>query len=185
MAIGPPAQQTSAMRAMRCMCLAARGLILEPVSADINSSGSQGEIEASSVSATSMSTMRAHRQREAVWGRCMPPGYGESPHETGDGELRVEKSGDVEATPSAANSMVGEFSRRISRRDSQRGRPVHRTHRAVGRYSFESHSGTSVLNIPRVRVRSSASRHSRRPVDRFQVTLRQRYEEESCGFYDR
>jgi len=128
-------------------------LILEAVSGDINSSGSQGEIEASSVSGdVDVSDGVRTVSAEAVSGSVHAARItGNLRSETVSGELRVENvSGDVEASSvSGSIRLIGIQSKDV-RTETVSGDIVYTgTIEASGRYGFESHSGALRLNIPR------------------------------------
>jgi DUF4097 and DUF4098 domain-containing protein YvlB len=128
-------------------------LILEAVSGDINASGSQGEIEASSVSGDVDVTDGVRTvSAEAVSGSVHAARItGNLRTETVSGELRVENvSGDVEASSVSGDiRLIGIQSKDI-RAETVSGDIVYTgTIEPSGRYSFESHSGTLRLNIPR------------------------------------
>jgi DUF4097 and DUF4098 domain-containing protein YvlB len=128
-------------------------LILEAVSGDVISKGSQGEIEATSVSgdvdvADGVRTVSAESVSGSVHAASV---NGNLRTETVSGDLRAENvTGDVEAsTVSGSIRLVGIQSKDI-RTESVSGDIVYTgTIEPSGRYSFESHSGTLRLNIPR------------------------------------
>ena len=128
-------------------------LILEAVSGDVTAKGSQGEIEASSVSGNvdvtdGLRTVSA----EAVSGDVhVGQVNGNLRTETVSGELRAENvSGNVEASSvSGSIHLVGIQSKDV-RTETVSGDVTYAgTIEPSGRYSFESHSGTLRLDIPR------------------------------------
>ncbi len=128
-------------------------LILEAVSGDITSKGSQGEIEATSVSGDVDVTDGVRTvSAEAVSGSVHAGQVnGNLRTETVSGELRAENvSGDVEASSVSGDiRLVGIQSKNV-RTETVSGDIVYTgTIEPSGRYSFESHSGTLKLNIPR------------------------------------
>jgi len=128
-------------------------LILEAVSGDITSKGSQGEIEATSVSGDVDVTDGVRTvSAEAVSGSVHAAQVnGNLRTEAVSGDLRVESvTGDVEASTVSGNiRLVGIQSKDI-RTESVSGDIIYDgTIEPSGRYSFESHSGTLRLNIPR------------------------------------
>jgi DUF4097 and DUF4098 domain-containing protein YvlB len=128
-------------------------LILEAVSGDVISKGSQGEIEATSVSGDVDVTDGVRTvSAEAVSGSVHAAQVnGNLRTETVSGDVRVENvTGDVEAsTVSGSIRLVGLQSKDV-RSESVSGDIVYTgTIEPSGRYSFESHSGTLRLNIPR------------------------------------
>ena len=128
-------------------------LILEAVSGDVISKGSQGEIEATSVSGDvdvtdGVRTVSAESVSGSVHAASV---NGNLRTETVSGDLRVENvTGDVEAsTVSGSIRLVGIQSKDV-RTESVSGDIVYTgTIEPSGRYSFESHSGTLRLNIPK------------------------------------
>ena len=128
-------------------------LILEAVSGDVISKGSQGEIEATSVSGDvdvtdGVRTVSAESVSGSVHAAQV---NGNLRTETVSGDLRVENvTGDVEAsTVSGSIRLVGVQSKDV-RTESVSGDLTYTgTIEPSGRYSFESHSGTVRLNIPR------------------------------------
>jgi len=128
-------------------------LILEAVSGDINSSGSQGEIEASSVSGDVDVTDGARTvSAEAVSGSVHAARItGNLRSETVSGELRVENvAGDVEASSVSGDIRLIGIQSKDVRAETVSGDIVYTgTIEPSGRYGFESHSGTLRLNIPR------------------------------------
>jgi DUF4097 and DUF4098 domain-containing protein YvlB len=128
-------------------------LILEAVSGDVISKGSQGEIEATSVSGDvdvtdGVRTVSAESVSGSVHAASV---NGNLRTETVSGDLRAENvTGDVEAsTVSGSIRLVGIQSKDV-RTESVSGDLTYTgTIEPSGRYSFESHSGTVRLNIPR------------------------------------
>jgi DUF4097 and DUF4098 domain-containing protein YvlB len=128
-------------------------LILEAVSGDIVAKGSQGEIEATSVSgdvdvADGVRAVSAESVSGSVHAAQV---NGNLRVETVSGDLRAESvSGNVEAsTVSGSIRLVGIQSKDV-RTESVSGDITYTgTIEPSGRYSFESHSGTLRLNIPR------------------------------------
>jgi DUF4097 and DUF4098 domain-containing protein YvlB len=128
-------------------------LILEAVSGDIISKGSQGEIEATSVSGDVDVTDGVRTvSAEAVSGSVHAAQVnGNLRTETVSGDLRVETvTGDVEASTVSGNIRLGGIQSKDVRTESVSGDIIYTgTIEPSGRYSFESHSGTLRLNIPR------------------------------------
>jgi DUF4097 and DUF4098 domain-containing protein YvlB len=128
-------------------------LILEAVSGDVISKGSQGEIEATSVSGDvdvtdGVRTVSAESVSGSVHAASV---NGNLRTETVSGDLRAENvTGDVEAsTVSGSIRLVGIQSKDV-RTESVSGDLTYTgTIEPSGRYSFESHSGTVRLNIPK------------------------------------
>jgi len=128
-------------------------LILEAVSGDVISKGSQGEIEATSVSGDVDVTDGVRTvSAESVSGSVHVAQVGGNLRtETVSGDLRAENvTGDVEAsTVSGSIRLVGIQSKDV-RTESVSGDITYTgTIEPSGRYSFESHSGTVRLNIPK------------------------------------
>jgi DUF4097 and DUF4098 domain-containing protein YvlB len=128
-------------------------LILEAVSGDITAKGSQGEIEASSVSGDVDVTdgLRAV-SAEAVSGNVHAAGVnGSLRTETVSGDLRIENvTGDLEASSVSGNIRLVGIQSKDVRTETVSGDIIYTgTIEPSGRYSFESHSGTLRLNIPR------------------------------------
>lgn len=128
-------------------------LILEAVSGDVISKGSQGEIEATSVSGDVDVTDGVRSvSAESVSGDVHAAQVnGNLRTETVSGDLRAENvTGDVEAsTVSGSVRLVGIQSKDV-RTESVSGDIVYSgSIEPSGRYSFESHSGTLRLNIPK------------------------------------
>jgi DUF4097 and DUF4098 domain-containing protein YvlB len=128
-------------------------LILEAVSGDITATGTQGEIEASSVSGD-VEVANGVRQvsAEAVSGSVhVSQVNGNLRAETVSGDVRAESvSGDLEATSVSGNvRLVGAQSKDV-RTETVSGDIVYTgSIEPGGRYSYDSHSGTIRLNIPR------------------------------------
>jgi DUF4097 and DUF4098 domain-containing protein YvlB len=128
-------------------------LILEAVSGDVISKGSQGEIEATSVSGDvdvtdGVRTVSAESVSGSVHAASVA---GNLRTETVSGDLRAESvTGDVEAsTVSGSIRLVGIQSKDV-RTESVSGDLTYTgSIEPSGRYSFEAHSGTVRLNIPR------------------------------------
>jgi DUF4097 and DUF4098 domain-containing protein YvlB len=128
-------------------------LILEAVSGDVISKGSQGEIEATSVSGDVDVTDGVRTvSAESVSGNVhVAQVNGNLRTETVSGDLRAENvTGDVEASTVSGNiHLVGIQSKDI-RTETVSGDILYSgTIEPTGRYSYESHSGTVRLNIPK------------------------------------
>jgi DUF4097 and DUF4098 domain-containing protein YvlB len=128
-------------------------LILEAVSGDVTAKGSQGEIEASSVSGdVDVTDGERAVSAESVSGNVHAAQVnGSLRAETVSGDLRIENvKGDLEASSVSGNiRMVGAQSKDV-RTETVSGDIIYNgTVEPAGRYSFESHSGTLRLNIPR------------------------------------
>jgi DUF4097 and DUF4098 domain-containing protein YvlB len=128
-------------------------LILEAVSGDVTAKGSQGEIEASSVSGdVDVTDGERAVSAESVSGNVHAAQVnGSLRAETVSGDLRVENvKGDLEGSSVSGNiRMVGVQSKDV-RTETVSGDIIYNgTIEPAGRYSFESHSGTLRLNIPR------------------------------------
>ncbi|HMI48021.1 MAG TPA: DUF4097 family beta strand repeat-containing protein [Gemmatimonadaceae bacterium] len=128
-------------------------LILEAVSGDVTAKGSQGEIEASSVSGdVDVTDGERAVSAESVSGNVHAAQVnGSLRAETVSGDLRIENvKGDLEASSVSGNiRMVGAQSKDV-RTETVSGDIIYNgTIEPAGRYSFESHSGTLRLNIPR------------------------------------
>ena len=128
-------------------------LILEGVSGDVTATGSQGEIEASSVSGDVDVTDGVRTvSAESVSGNVHAARVnGNLRTETVSGDLRAESvTGDLEASSvSGSIRLVGIQSKDV-RTETVSGDIVYTgTIEPTGKYSFESHSGTLRLNIPR------------------------------------
>jgi DUF4097 and DUF4098 domain-containing protein YvlB len=128
-------------------------LILEAVSGDITAKGSQGEIEATSVSGDVDVTDGMHSvSAEAVSGSVHAAQInGNLRTETVSGDLSAENvSGNVEASTVSGNIRLAGIQSKDVRTESVSGDITYSgTVEPSGRYSFESHSGTLRLNIPR------------------------------------
>ena len=128
-------------------------LVLEAVSGGVAARGSQGEVEATSVSGD-VDVIDAVRtvSVESVSGSVHAAQVnGNLRAETVSGDLRVENvTGNVEATSvSGTLRLVGIQSKDV-RTETVSGDIVYSgSIDAGGKYSFESHSGTIRLNIPR------------------------------------
>ena len=128
-------------------------LILEAVSGDITAKGSQGEIEATSVSGDVDVTdgVRAV-SAEAVSGSVHAAQVnGTLRTETVSGDLRAENvSGNVEASSVSGDIRLVGIQSKDVRTETVSGDIAYTgSMEPSGRYSFESHSGTLRLNIPR------------------------------------
>jgi hypothetical protein len=128
-------------------------LILEAVSGDVTATGSQGEIEASSVSGN-VSVTNGVREvsAESVSGSVHASQInGNLRAETVSGDLRAESvTGDLEATSVSGDVRLSAVQSKDVRSETVSGEIGYTgTIEAGGRYSFESHSGTLRLNIPR------------------------------------
>jgi DUF4097 and DUF4098 domain-containing protein YvlB len=128
-------------------------LILEAVSGDIVASGSQGEIEATSVSGdVTVSDGVGSVSAEAVSGSvAVARVKGELRTETVSGELRAEDvTGDTEASSVSGDIRLIRVQSKDVRTETVSGSIVYTgTIEPAGRYSYESHSGTIRLNIPK------------------------------------
>jgi hypothetical protein len=128
-------------------------LILEAVSGDITATGSEGEIEASSVSGNvTVSNGVREVSAESVSGSVHASQInGNLRAETVSGDLRAESvTGDVEATSVSGDVRLSSIQSKDVRSETVSGEIGYTgTIDAGGRYSFESHSGTLRLNIPR------------------------------------
>jgi DUF4097 and DUF4098 domain-containing protein YvlB len=128
-------------------------LVLEAVSGDVIASGSQGEIEATSVSGDVDVTNGVRDVSvESVSGSVHAAQInGNLRAETVSGDMRIETvSGNVEANSVSGNvRLVGVQSKDV-RAETASGDIVYSgSIEPGGKYSFESHSGTLRLNIPR------------------------------------
>src|ERR1700674_4369058 len=128
-------------------------LILEAVSGDIMAKGSQGEIEATSVSGdVDVSDGGRAVSAEAVSGTG-PRGQvnGNLRTETVSGDLRAENvSGNVQASSVSGNILLVGIQSKDVRTETVSGDITYTgTIEPSGRYNFEAHSGTIRLNIPR------------------------------------
>jgi DUF4097 and DUF4098 domain-containing protein YvlB len=128
-------------------------LILEAVSGDVTATGSQGEIEATSVSGNVNVTNGVREVSvESVSGSVHASEInGNLRAETVSGDLRVQSvTGDVEATSVSGDVRLGTVQSKDVRSETVSGEITYiGSIDAGGRYSFESHSGTVRLNIPR------------------------------------
>ena len=128
-------------------------LVLEAVSGDVSARGSQGEVEATSVSGDVDVTDAVRVVAvESVSGSVHAAQVnGNLRAETVSGDLRVETvTGNVEASSvSGSLRLIGIQSKDV-RTETVSGDIVYTgSIDAGGKYSFESHSGTIRLNIPR------------------------------------
>ena len=128
-------------------------LILEAVSGDVTARGSQGEIEASSVSGDVDVTDGVRTvSAESVSGSVrVAQVNGNLRAETVSGDLRAESvSGDVEASSVSGEITLSGVQSKDVRTETVSG-DINYTGsiEPSGRYSFEAHSGTLNLNIPR------------------------------------
>ena len=128
-------------------------LILEAVSGDVTASGSQGEIEATSVSGdVDVAGGVREVSVESVSGSVHAAQVnGNLRAESVSGDVRVETvTGNVEAsTVSGSIRLIGVQSKDV-RTETVSGDIVYSgSIEAGGKYSFEAHSGTIRLNIPR------------------------------------
>jgi hypothetical protein len=128
-------------------------LILEAVSGDVTASGTQGEIEATSVSGDVDVTNGVGQVTvESVSGSVHAAQInGNLSAQSVSGDVRVETvTGDVEGSTVSGNvRLIGVQSKDV-RSETVSGNVVYSgSIDAGGRYSFESHSGTVRLNIPR------------------------------------
>jgi len=128
-------------------------LILEAVSGDITASGSQGEIEASSVSGDAeVSDGVRSVSVESVSGSAHASRVnGNLRIETVSGDLRAETvTGDLEASTVSGDMILNGIQSKDVRTESVSGTIRYTgSIEPSGRYSYESHSGTITLNIPR------------------------------------
>src|SRR3954471_21765209 len=128
-------------------------LILEAVSGDVIASGSQGEIEASSVSGdVNISDGARTVSAESVSGSVRVARVnGNLRSETVSGDLRAESvSGDLEASSvSGEITLTGVQSKDVRTETVSGDINYTGSIEPSGRYSFEAHSGTLNLNIPR------------------------------------
>lgn len=128
-------------------------LVLEAVSGDVRSSGSQGEIEASSVSGEVDVTGGAREVSvESVSGSVHAAQVnGNLRAESVSGDVRAETvSGSVEASSvSGSIRLTGVQSKDVDAETVSGDIIYSGSIEAGGRYSFDSHSGTVRLNIPR------------------------------------
>jgi len=128
-------------------------LILEAVSGDVSARGSQGEIEASSVSGdVDISDGVRSVSAESVSGSVrVAQVNGNLRTETVSGDLRAESvSGDLEASSvSGEITLTGVQSKDVRTETVSGDINYTGSIEPSGRYSFEAHSGTLNLNIPR------------------------------------
>lgn len=128
-------------------------LVLEAVSGDITSRGSQGEIEATSVSGdVEVSDGVRMVSVESVSGSAAATNInGNLRAETVSGDLRAETvSGNVEANSVSGEIRLTGIQSRDVRTETVSGDIIYvGSIEPSGRYSFESHSGTVRLTIPR------------------------------------
>jgi DUF4097 and DUF4098 domain-containing protein YvlB len=128
-------------------------LILEAVSGDVIAKGSQGEIEASSVSGEVDVTDGVRSVSvESVSGDARAAQINGNLHaETVSGELRAENvTGEVEASTVSGDITLTGIQSTDVRTETVSGEIRYTgSIEPTGRYSYESHSGTIVLNIPR------------------------------------
>src|SRR5947207_7874706 len=128
-------------------------LILEAVSGDVSARGSQGEIEASSVSGdVDISDGVRSVSAESVSGSVrVAQVNGNLRTETVSGDLRAESvSGDLEASSvSGEITLTGVQSKDVRTETVSGDINYSGSIEPSGRYSFEAHSGTLNLNIPR------------------------------------
>jgi DUF4097 and DUF4098 domain-containing protein YvlB len=128
-------------------------LILEAVSGDVTAKGSQGEIEATSVSGdVDVSDGVRAVTAEAVSGSVRTSQVsGNLRTETVSGDLRAENvSGNIEASSvSGTIHLVGIQSKDVRTETVSGDITYSGSIEPSGRYSFEAHSGTIRLNIPR------------------------------------
>ncbi|MGH7650342.1 MAG: DUF4097 family beta strand repeat-containing protein [Gemmatimonadaceae bacterium] len=128
-------------------------LILEAVSGDISATGSQGEIEANSVSGdVEVANGVREVSVEAVSGSVHASQInGNLRAETVSGDLRVESvTGDIEGSSVSGNvRIVGARSKEVRTETVSGDITYTGTIESGGKYSYESHSGTIRLNIPR------------------------------------
>jgi DUF4097 and DUF4098 domain-containing protein YvlB len=128
-------------------------LILEAVSGDVMARGSQGEIEATSVSGdVDVSDGVRAVSAEAVSGSVhVSQVNGNVRTEAVSGDLRAENvSGNIEASSVSGNiHLVGIQSKDVRTETVSGDITYSGSIEPSGRYSFEAHSGTIRLNIPR------------------------------------
>lgn len=128
-------------------------LILEAVSGNVSASGSQGEIDASSVSGnvTVSDGVRSVSAESVSGSVTVAQVNGSLRTETVSGDLRAQDvTGNVEASSVSGNVSLVRVQSRDVRAETVSGDVVYTgTIEPSGRYSFESHSGTLRLNIPR------------------------------------
>jgi hypothetical protein len=128
-------------------------LILEAVSGDVSASGSQGEIEANSVSGdVDVSDGVRSVSAEAVSGSVTVARVnGGLRTETVSGDLRAQDvTGDLEASSVSGNIHLIRVQSKDVRTETVSGDIIYTgSIEPSGRYSYESHSGTIRLNIPK------------------------------------
>lgn len=128
-------------------------LVLEAVSGDVTASGSQGEIEATSVSGDVDVTGGAREVSvESVSGSVRAAQVnGNLRAESVSGDVRVETvTGNVEATSVSGSIRLTGIQSKDVRTETVSGDIIYSgSIDPGGKYSFESHSGTLRLNIPR------------------------------------
>jgi DUF4097 and DUF4098 domain-containing protein YvlB len=128
-------------------------LVLEAVSGDVASSGSQGEIEATSVSGdVDVSGGVGEVSVEAVSGSVHAAQVnGNLRAESVSGDVRVETvTGNVEATSVSGSIRLIDVQSKDVRTETVSGDVTYSgSIDPGGKYSFETHSGTVRLNIPR------------------------------------
>jgi DUF4097 and DUF4098 domain-containing protein YvlB len=128
-------------------------LILEGVSGDVTSTGSRGEIEASSVSGNVRVTEGVGQvSAEAVSGSVtVSQVNGNLRAESVSGDVRADNvTGNVEASSVSGGLRLTGVRSRDVRTETVSGDVTYTgTIEPNGKYSFESHSGTIRLNIPK------------------------------------
>lgn len=128
-------------------------LILETVSGDVTATGSQGEIEASSVSGNAdVSDGVRSVSVESVSGNAHAARVnGDLRAESVSGDCRAENiSGNVEASSVSGDIRLVGIQSKDVRTETVSGEISYSgSIEPSGKYSFESHSGTVRLNIPR------------------------------------
>jgi hypothetical protein len=128
-------------------------LILEAVSGDVSAHGTQGEIEATSVSGdVEVSDGTRSVSVESVSGSAHASNVNGSLHaETVSGDLRAETvSGDVQASSVSGTIRLSGIQSRDVRTETVSGDIIYvGSIEPTGRYSFDSHSGTIRMTIPR------------------------------------
>jgi DUF4097 and DUF4098 domain-containing protein YvlB len=128
-------------------------LILEAVSGDIITTGSQGEIEATSVSGdvTVSDGVRSVSAESVSGSVSVAKVNGGLRTETVSGELRAEDvTGEAEASSVSGDIRLIRVQSKDVRTETVSGSILYTgTIEPSGRYSYESHSGTIRLNIPK------------------------------------
>jgi DUF4097 and DUF4098 domain-containing protein YvlB len=128
-------------------------LILEGVSGDVTASGSRGEIEASSVSGNVRVTEGVGQvNAEAVSGSVtVSQVNGNLRAESVSGDVRADNvTGNVQASSVSGDLRLSGVRSRDVRTETVSGEVTYTgTIEPNGKYSFESHSGTIRLNIPK------------------------------------